>query len=328
MRVRWLILLISLLPATAMAQTTVVTSLPRPAGFVQDPPSPSTPFIPPTEVASGPPTTAFELFTHPERRFSFTMEAQLLFPVIHQHLQAPITVPGFYSDTAHLPFTDQGLAGAIALGVRMKALGGELGFTYRYLASEGNTTLSNFDPLGAVPFRSRLDMNNFDFDYFTRDYDVYPRWLVRGDAGVRLATAFFDMQAFGFQYDRQISNHFVGAGPHLGLHLMRILGDSGVAIMGRIDAGTLFGDVHQQFRDTVFDGNGTALGFGYTSQRVTRGVPVLVAELGFGAAPGNRTWGQWQVGYQFEQWWSIGTIGASTADLVNQGMYARWVFSY
>jgi len=328
MRVRWLILLTALLPVPATAQTSVVTSLPRPAGFVQDPPAPSAPFIPPTEVASGPPATAFDLFTHPERRFSFTMEAQLTFPVVYQHLQAPITVPGFYSDMSHLPFADLGLAGALAFSVRTRVLGGEVGFTYRYLASEGNTTLSTFDPLGAVPFRSRLDMNTFDFDYSTRDYDVHPQWLVRGDAGVRLATAFFDMQAFGFFFDRQISNHFVGAGPHLGLHLTRILGDSGVAIMGRIDAGTVIGDVRQQFRDTVFDGNGTAIGFGYTAQRVTRGVPVLVAELGLGAAPGNRSWGQWQVGYQFEQWWALGNVGLSTADLINQGMYARWVFTY
>ena len=325
---RWLILITALLPAPAMAQSTVVTSLPRPAVFVQEPPAPAAPFIPPPDVPSGPPTTAMEVFTRPERLFAFTMEGQLLFPVIHQRLQAPITVPNFYTDTAHLPFVDQGLAGAIVFNLRMKALGGEVGVTYRYLATEGNSTLSGFDPLGDVPFRSRLDMHHLDFDYSTRDYDVYPRWLVRGDVGARLASVFFDMQASGFFYDRQISNYFFGAGPHAGLRLTRTLGDSGIALMSRVDAGAVIGSVHQQFRDTVLDGNGTALGFGYTSQRVTRGVPVLVFELGFGAAPGNNIWGQWQVGYQFEQWWAIGTTGGSSADLVNQGMYARWLFNY
>src|SRR5207253_2764538 len=103
MRGRWLILLTALLPVPAAAQTTVVTSLPRPAVFVQDPPAPAAPFIPPPDVPTGPPATAVDLFAHPERRFAFTMEAQLLFPVVHQHLQAPITIPGFYTDTARLP---------------------------------------------------------------------------------------------------------------------------------------------------------------------------------------------------------------------------------
>jgi hypothetical protein len=328
---RWVFLFAALVPVPAMAQPTRVTSLPRPAADapnLQQAQAPDAPFIPGPDVPTGPPTTAMEVFTHPERRFAFTAEAQVLFPVVREHMQALVTVPGFYSDNARLPFADQGLTGALAFGLRARALGGELGVTYRWLASEGDGHLSGFDPTGDVPWRSRLDMHHLDLDYSSLDLAVYPRWLVRWDFGARLASIFFDTQASGPFYDRHISNYFFGAGPHAGLRLTRVLGDSGVAVMSRVDAGAVIGRVHQQFADTVFDGMGNGIGFGYTSQAATQGIPVLVVELGLGAAPGNSAWGQWQVGYQFEQWWGVGNVGASRADLINQGMYARWVFCY
>src|SRR6266478_9617015 len=98
MRTRALFLVFALMPVPVFAQNTVVTSLPRPADnttTVQAPPPVA--FIPPPDVPDGPPANPVEVYTRPERRFAFALESQLLFPVFHQHLQAPITVPGFYT---------------------------------------------------------------------------------------------------------------------------------------------------------------------------------------------------------------------------------------
>jgi hypothetical protein len=352
MRTPWLTLLIAVLPVSALAQNMVVTSLPRPsenAAVLQEPLPP--PFIPAPDVPLGPPT-AIDVFTRPERKFAFTMETQLLFPAIHQHLSAPITVPGFYNDIAHLPSADQDLAGAFLFNLRTKAFGGEIGVTYRLLASEGRGFLDGFDPNGPADFRSRLDMHQIDLDYSTRSWvfgpssiagrtansatdflcwlngTSAPLWTVQFDLGARLASIYFDSQASGDMFDRHITNYFFGAGPHVGLHLARNLGTSRFAIIGRLDAGAVFGGVHQQFRDMVFDNTSTLIGFGYTDRHQAQAIPVLIAEIGLGARPGPSAWGQWQIGYQFEQWWALGGGSGSNSDIINQGFFARWIISY
>src|SRR5262249_48021670 len=127
--------------------------------------------------------------------------------------------------------------------------------------------------------------------------------------------------------ERHVTNYFFGAGPHAAVSVTRTLGDSRLALFGKVDGGIVFGESRQQFSETVFDGN-TPVAFAYAAQSASRGVPILNVQLGLSGAPCAGRWGRWQAGYQFEQWWSIGDVGASRADIILHGIFARWTYVY
>jgi hypothetical protein len=89
----------------------------------------------------------------------------------------------------------------------------------------------------------------------------------------------------------------------------------------------MMGGVRQQFSETAFDLLGNPLAMGYAARQQVQTVPTLAAQLGFSSyAPHRR--GQWQAGYQFEQWWAIGNLVGSTGDLLTHGIFVRWVRNY
>ena len=58
-------------------------------------------------------------------------------------------------------------------------------------------------------------------------------------------------------------------------------------------------------------------------------VPVLHFQLGVSYVP---TWSRdrirFALGYEFEQWWSIGQLNSSSADLTVNGLFFRTEFNY
>ncbi len=340
----------------AVAQPPViVTTLPRPAdnssaGDV--PPTNSIQTIPPTAVLLQPPATlqpqsVVEESLNRERIRSVLAdspaEVGLLFPTVYQHLNANVNVGSLYSTMVQVPSVPMHVTGSPMFDLRVRLLNlGELGVAYRLLASEGHGASAGLDPAGIAALHSRLDVQVIDLNYYMahdvgnwssllaqldHTHGYLPRWGMNLDAGVRLASVFFDSRAVGPTIDRHISNYIFGAGPRFGMTLTRLLGDSVFALYGRLDTAAVFGGVQQRFSELASPG-GVPTAFGYTAQRSSQGVPTLTAHVGISTANPLARFGQWQVGYQFEQWWMLGDVGASTASLLVQGLFVRWTVNY
>src|SRR5262249_29372141 len=151
----------------------------------QTPPQPlpaPQPFIPAQpDVVQLPASAAQEAFAGPiEHRFSFQAEGALIFPMVRQHLSAPVNVGGLYTTNATLPTADMDLGGAVSLNLVYNRFGpGVFSATYRFLGSEGRNELIGFDPTGPAFLRSRLDMNTLDLDYGSHALALGPAWLVK-----------------------------------------------------------------------------------------------------------------------------------------------------
>lgn len=308
---------------------------------------PESPWTAPPEFMPEPGSAIERGLWNPRSRGVSATPAELavLFPDLCQRLFAPVTVGTLYTVGAELPSARLHFAATALFNLRFN-LGdiGEFGVAYRLLASEGDGLVTGVDPVGLAILRTRLDMHVIDLNYYASqdvglwwwagraipdDRDLYeaPRWNVRWDMGTRLASVFFDSRAMGPTVHRRVSNHYFGAGPRVGLSLTRRLGDWNLRLFGRVDASALMGYVNQQFSESVVLGN-VPLGYGYTSQGVGQGVPTLTAQLGLtNAVPFTRL-GIWQIGYQYEQWWMVANAGASTGNLLLQGLFARWMLQY
>jgi len=322
---------------SAAAQEVPPPRLGPASGESLPPPQPLVPAVPPWQTAPPPigfpgdPGPAAQVLTpvgDGDGRWGIAVEADLFVPQIRQRLQAPVNVGNLYMTTVQLPSAEQDLGGGLAFNLRFGKLGpGEFSATYRFLASSGDRWFPGFDPTGPSDLFTRLDVQTVDLDYsLKRQFGA--RWEAQLDVGAKLGSVFFDSFADGPMLSDHASNFFFGAGPHAALGLTRCLGDTGVSLFGRVDGGVLVGQVRQQFSETVFDANGNALAFGYTSQSSTRGIPVLQVKLGFSAAPFAGRWGRWQAGYQFEQWWSLAQVGQSSGNLILHGFFARYSFTY
>src|SRR5206468_1398191 len=142
-------------------------------------------------------------------------ELQLIRPVLKNRLSsdaplltgAPLRVP-----SADLDWT---VSPRFEVGYRLPDSAGYFALGYRFLVSEGNDTRT-FDGFPGVPFavRTRLDVNEVDFDYGTSPYSPMPRYDLSWRIGVRLADVFFDSRAAAPFLTQQASNDFFGGGPH------------------------------------------------------------------------------------------------------------------
>jgi hypothetical protein len=232
--------------------------------------------------------------------------------------------------TVQLPETglDWTVSPRFDLGYRFQDGLGELQLSYRFLATEGRSTLVGYDLDGSnAPLRSRLSTNVLDFDYATRVFDL-KRLNLQYRVGGRLATVFFDSLADGFFIQDHVKNDFVGGGAHTGLDAWYTLGDSRLALFGRIDGGVVVGSIHQSFSEVYVQQDGTLTG-GATDIHTTQAVPMLSFQAGLAWTPGWRhLWSRYSFGYTFDQWWDIGTAGPSQADLTIQGVFLRAEYAF
>lgn len=328
---------------------TLVTTLPRPkelapaAQLPDEPPAPApaifdtAPPLPPIGALTGempgviiPPDAPFY-----RRIRADLLELAVMFPTINQNLNAVVDVGGVPTN-ATLPTASLGFTAPVLLNAQIHAWRyGVINVGYRMLVAEGSEVLGGFDPGGPANLRSRLDMNTVDVTFTSSGYGplwnllwfvnndpIRPLWGLRWDVGGRFTTFFFDSTAAGPTVTRHVSSHFIGGGPHVGLRLHRLLGDSGVALFSRADFGINMGSVRQQFSEE----SGGA--FGYAARSATRAVPTLIASAGLGADPPLTRLGRWEVGYQFEQWWGIGDTDGSRLDLLSHGVMLRWLYNY
>lgn len=259
------------------------------------------------------------------------LEVNVLNPHLMNHLQAPVHFPGFFPEIVQLSTAPLAWAGSpsLTVGYRMPDHLGAFEATYRFLVSEGQAWYLGFDLDGADGLlQSRLDVQTFDFDYATRHISMGENWDIRWKVGLRLAVVYFDSQAFGKFIEQRTSNHFDGVGPHFGLELNRRLGIEGLGLVARVEGATPVGTVSQNFSESVVLFDSSVIS-GNTHLSKTQGVPTLNVQLGLTYRP-TTLWRApaFSMGYEFEQWWYLGHIGANNAELTTNGIFFRGEWNF
>lgn len=251
----------------------------------------------------------------------------------------PGTGPIPITNQVQLPTAELEWAGAprIELGYRFAQGFGEILVSYRSLVSTGQAILTGFDVDGSDGLLdSRLNMNVVDLDYASREYSLGPCWDMKCKVGARFASVYFDSRATGNVLEQRTSNDFRGAGPHLGLDLRRrFLEVPGLGFYSRLEGAALLGEIKQSVEETfLFSGApffmpaGRLVGGG-TTQRGSQAVPVVQLQVGLSWTPpwaGN--WLQFVGGYEIENWWYLGQLNASRAELLDQGVFFRAEWSF
>jgi hypothetical protein len=195
--------------------------------------------------------------------------------------------------------------------------------------SDGGGLLPGFDLDGGDGVLwSRLNVNTLDVDYVSHEYSLWPCWDLHWRAGARVGGIFFDSTGFGQFREQHSSNNFVGAGPHIGVDMSRRLPLPGLALFSRLDFAALIGDIHQSFEEQFIAPNGTLVG---AASRVSGAqvVPDLHFQAGISWSPGGNYHSlHLSGGYEIENWWDVGQVGRSRAELISQGIFlqARWDF--
>lgn len=312
-------------------QPTVVTTMPRPPA-TQPPPASAAAgvplaVVPPPEDSNGSLLYGDPMLDPPDLAppgWFVALGVDLVGPHIKNRLTAPVTVAGIITDTVHLPSAEMGWVGSprVELGYRFEQGFGEFLASYRSLVAETTEIFPAYDVFGDGLLRTRLNLNVVDLDYGSREFGLFPAWDMKWRVGARIASVYFDSRAAGLLLGQRTSNSFFGAGPHVGLDLWRSLPVPGMGIFARVDGSAIVGRINQSYEETILFPNGTAIG-GATSQHGSQTVPVLSFQAGLGWKPWADMPLRLSAGYQFEQWWYLGQVEGSRAELTVQGIFLR-----
>jgi hypothetical protein len=229
----------------------------------------------------------------------------------------------------HLPTADLAwtVAPRIEIGYRFCEGAGELLLAYKFLVTAGSQPVPGFDAAGGTgDLHSHLSENTWDLDYGSREYSLLPNWDMKWRAGVRLATVFFDSTATSPLLEQREVNNFVGAGPHIGLDLRRVIRCTGLELFSRIDNAWMIGETDQSYEEIPVGGTGGASRF--LSALV---VPWLNVQAGVGWTPPGNEHLYFMAGYTWERWWGLADVGGSRgpfAIITSQGAFARLEVRY
>jgi hypothetical protein len=257
----------------------------------------------------------------PDGSFIFNVELQVVHPSLKNRLTNTVTLPDGTEVLVAPPGASLGttVSPEFEFGYRLSESLGEFTIGYRFLASSGTKSLNDF--LDST-VRTRLNVNVLDFDYSTARYAWIPRWDMKWWIGVRYASNFFDNHETNAFMDFHDSNYFSGAGPHAALEIQRHLGPlPAFALFTKVEGAVLIGPITQRF-SAAFPEDGGVIG-GQTEVRHTQSVPILNVRAGLSYVPPRWETLRFSAGYQFEQWWYLGRVGDSRAELSSHGGFLR-----
>jgi hypothetical protein len=257
------------------------------------------------------------------------VEVDVVGPHVKNRLFADVAFANGFIDTVHVPMADLDWTGSprFEVGYRFDNNGGQFTIAYRFLTTEGRTTLTDVDFGALAGLHSRLDFNVIDFAYGGGLIAAGPYCDVQWRLGVRLTQAFFDTRAEDLFREARTSNHFLGAGPLGAIEWQRRIYAPGLAVYGRLEGAVPFGSIHQGFEE-VFHASRTLNVGAATSQRMTQGVPMLSLDIGLGWTPAWSRFTRFSLGYHLEGWWDLGEVNDSSADLTTQGLFFKGEFSF
>jgi hypothetical protein len=335
------------IPSVAMGQPPEAPPPPPVPVIVDTPPPPQ---MPPPSVGIPSPyvTPAVPFFSDrdplldrpnaPPPGLFANVEMDIVGVHVKNRLTNSVTIDGVETDTVHVPGAQLGwtVSPRFELGYRLPDGCGEFTLGYRFLTAEGTNPLVGDQIVGQV--KSRVNLNEIDFDYGSREFSLAPNWDMKWKLGVRVAGVYYDACASeqtlpdmfaALQIQERTSNNFWGAGPHAGLQLTRQLDIPGLALYGQLEGATLLGQIHQRFSETFTFSEVSNLAIqGSTSLRHSQAVPILNLQLGLRWSPPGWRRAQFFAGYEFETWWSLGQVDSSNLELTDQGVFFRGEFSF
>ncbi len=266
------------------------------------------------------------------------VELGVLAPHVKNHVTNFVQVGTRAPDIVGLPGAplDVAVSPRFEVGYRLPSGFGEFVLGYQFLTSRGSGTTPGMDALAAL--HSRLDINEWNLDYASREWSLWPCWDMKWRFGLRAESIYFDSHAAeppaaaaagSGIFAEATSNRFIGAGPHLGLELDRRFDEYGLALIARIDGWISLGQVRQAFVEQSIsrDANGVPLA-GRTVTLEGQAVPQLNVRAGLRWQPPRWHYTYLFVGYQYEYWWNAGRnsdtiFPTSRGELNDQGLFLR-----
>src|SRR5262249_1814538 len=240
----------------------------------------------------------------------------------------PNSLPSLMPVTTDLfipqPELDVADALKIRLGYEFANGCGGFAVSYPYLVSDGfDRVRGAASGFGVLDLLGRLDINVVDLSYVSPAFPLAGRGVFNWEIGARLGSIFFDNQLLlpvnqPQILDLHVSNHFFGAGPQAAVGLSQPLGSDRLALFGRVDGSILIGTVTQRYR---INREFFIHEFGETDQHGTQAVPTLAVQAGFCWSPFLSGRVQLLAGYQWEQFWNVGDVNGSQADVWAQGAF-------
>jgi hypothetical protein len=269
------------------------------------------------------------------------VELGVLLPHIMNDTHQAVTVNGATS-RVQLPggTLDWTAAPRFEVGYRIPEGFGEIALAYRFLGSQGHSTVTGpFDaPDGPGNVLTRLSIQMADLDYASNELSICSWWM-KWRIGLRGADVYFDSkvdesladaEAGSGVFERRTTNNFWGIGPHGSLELERRLTDWGLMVLGRVDGSILLGRVNQGFFETSTTKVGANFLTGQTLETEAMAVPQLEGNLGLGWRPASCPNVRMFAGYENEHWWDVGKIynSGSNAQIYTNGLLLRVDINY
>jgi hypothetical protein len=280
-----------------------------------------------------------------------SVEAGYVQPFLSNHLNSGGLAVGNVPGTVQVPTaqTPWLVLPRLDFGYRFGEGLGEMHAIARFLGGEGVHSVANFDAAGAGSIATRLNLYTLDLDYAFLEFnpgrvrptnelftvpgrlglDARPEnepptfLMLKWFYGARLANVFFDSRGTGAQIlSERVMNNFVGAGPRIGAEVTKPIPGTRLALYGRLEFSGLLGNTTQSFARSELVG-GTLVGGSARQSDLSLGVPVVGASLGARYMPPWANGLGISAGYQFEQWWYLGTTSSSDAGLTLQGVFLR-----
>ena len=273
----------------------------------------------------------------PQPGWVAALDLTALKPHVKNHLSGQPQFPGSPPDQVRLPSAglDWTVAPRVEVGYRLPSGFGEFILGYRGFGSQGTGTFAGAD--GPATLTSRLDLNQVDLTYASREYSLWPNWEMKWFVGLRLSYVYFDSRAdedFAAAaagsgvFEQRESNSYWGIGPHAGLELARHLDGTGLSFLARVDVTEQLGRVRQQFAEVSTSPDlGTAT-FGNSGSQA---VPVLNVRAGLGWQPPQLPLVNLFLGYEYEYWWNVGRLSTtpdSRGEMSNQGITVRCAINF
>ena len=172
------------------------------------------------------------------------VETEIAVAHVKNKLVNTVSAGGAAPNTVALPSAelDWTVAPRFELGYRLPSGFGAFALAYRFLTTEGTQGTIGAD--GPASLHSRLELNEIDFDYVSREFSLWPLWEMQWRFGGRLTELFFDSRAdepFAAAaagsgiFESRDANGYVGFGPHWGVQLVRQLDASGFSLVGAVE---------------------------------------------------------------------------------------------
>jgi hypothetical protein len=274
---------------------------------------------------------------------SLQMEAAA--PHVFKSIIDPVTAGGRPTDTVALPNRnlDWTYVPRVEFGYNLPSGFGGFALSYLFFASSGNANVVG--PDGVAPLHSRIDLNQGDFDYITKEFtpnDTSDSWTMRWRFGVRLASLYYDSvlnqapatAAAGTGILQQRAyNQFLAVGPHIGLELTHTLGMvPGLSVLGKVDVASLFGGLNQGVSEVAYDPTTPGgIAFGNSFAPTAQTAPTVMMQLGLDWHPPSMCGVHVFAGYEYQYWWNVGRLSVtpdSRGDLSFQGIMMRFEYNY